>query len=87
MIISNAQLHSAKAELRFCLDSNPAPGMSEICDGEIYDRKNHWQWYQLEIRLNSPGRSTIPQKSFNSSAVAVPTGVSLETLSLKTVSK
>ena len=41
MIISNAQLHSAKAELRFCLDSNPAPGMSEICDGEIYDRKNH----------------------------------------------
>ena len=40
----------------------------------------------LEIRLNAPRQSTIPQKPFNSSAVVVVTGVSLKTLSLKTVS-
>ena len=40
----------------------------------------------LEIRLNAPRQSTIPQKQFNSSAVVVLTGVSLKTLSPKTVS-
>ena len=29
-----AQLHSTKPELRFCVGSNPARGVSEIRDGE-----------------------------------------------------
>ena len=33
-IITTAQLHSTKPELRFCADSNPARGVSEIHDGE-----------------------------------------------------
>ena len=57
VVISTAQLHSTKLELRFCAGSNPARGVSEICDGE-----NLWQWSQLEIRLNAFRRSTIPQK-------------------------
>ena len=32
--ITTAQLHSMKYELRFCTGSNPACGVSEICDGE-----------------------------------------------------
>ena len=32
-------------ELRFCAGSNPARGVSDICDGE-----NLWQWFRLEIR-------------------------------------
>ena len=34
VVITTGQLHSAKSELRFCAGSNPAGGMSEICDGE-----------------------------------------------------
>ena len=34
VIITTAQLHSTKPELRFCAGSNPARGMSEIHDGE-----------------------------------------------------
>ena len=34
VIIITAQLHSTKPELRFCTDSNPARGVSEIRDGE-----------------------------------------------------
>ena len=34
MVITTAQLHSTKSELRFCADSNPARGVSKICDGE-----------------------------------------------------
>ena len=34
VVITNAQLHSAKSELRFCAGSNPARGVSEIRDGE-----------------------------------------------------
>ena len=33
-VINTAQLHSTKPELRFCADSKPARGMSEIGDGE-----------------------------------------------------
>ena len=33
-MIFHTKLHSAKAELRFCAGSNPAPGVSEIRDGE-----------------------------------------------------
>ena len=34
VVITTAQLHSTKPELRFCTGSNPAGGMSEICYGE-----------------------------------------------------
>ena len=48
-----------KPELRFCADSNPVLGVSEIRDGE-----DLWQWSWLEIRLKAFRRSTIPQKQF-----------------------
>ena len=57
VVITTAQLHSTKPELRLCAGSNPA--VSEIRDGE-----NFWQWSRLEIRLNTFRRSTIPQKQF-----------------------
>ena len=59
VVITTAQLQSTKPELRFCAGSNPAPGVSEIRDGE-----DLWQWSRLEIRLNAFRRSTIPQKQF-----------------------
>ena len=59
VVISTAQLHSAKPELRFCAGSNLARGVLEICDGE-----NHWQWSRLEIRLIVFCWSPIPQKQF-----------------------
>ena len=34
VVITTAQLHSTKRELRFCAGSNPAHGVSEIRDGE-----------------------------------------------------
>ena len=46
MVITTAQLHSTKPELRFCTRSNPARGVSEIRDGE-----DHWQWSRLKIKL------------------------------------
>ena len=33
-VITTAQLHSTKPELRLCTGSNPARGVSEIHDGE-----------------------------------------------------
>ena len=59
VVITTAQLHSIKPELRFCASSNPACGVAEICDGE-----GLWQWSWLEIRLNAFRRSTILQKQF-----------------------
>ena len=59
VVITTAQLHSSKPELRFCAGPNPACGVSEIRDGE-----NLWQWSGLEIRLNAFHRSTTPQKQF-----------------------
>ena len=56
VVITIAQLHSTKPELRFCAGSRD---MSEIRDGE-----DLWQWSQLEIRLNTFRRSTISQKQF-----------------------
>ena len=58
VVITTAQLHSTKPELRFCAGSNPARGVSEIRDGEDLP-----QWSRLEIRLNAFLRSTIPQKN------------------------
>ena len=60
LVITTAQLHTTKPELRFCAGSNPARGMSEICNGE-----DLWQWSLLEIRLNAFHLSTIPQEQFN----------------------
>ena len=34
VVITTAQLPSTKPEFRFCASSNPAHGVSEICDGE-----------------------------------------------------
>ena len=34
VVIATVRLHSTKPELRFCAGSNPARGVSEICDGE-----------------------------------------------------
>ena len=59
VVITTAQLHSTKAELRFYAGSSLARGVSEICDVE-----HLWQWSRLEIRLNAFCRSTIPQKQF-----------------------
>ena len=59
VVITTAQLHSTKPEIRFCAGSNLARGVSEIRDGE-----DLWQWSRLEIRLNVFRRSTIPQRQF-----------------------
>ena len=56
VVITTAQLHSMKPELRFCTGSNPVPGLLEIRDGEDF-----CQWSRLEIRLNAFCRSTILQ--------------------------
>ena len=56
VVITTAQLHSTKPELRF---SNPVRGGLEIRDGE-----DLWQWSRLEIRLNAFRQSTIPEKQF-----------------------
>ena len=34
VVITTAQLHSTKPELRLCANSNPVRGVSEIRDGE-----------------------------------------------------
>ena len=34
VVITTAQLHATKSELRFCAGSNPAHSVSEIRDGE-----------------------------------------------------
>ena len=59
LVVSTAQLHSTKPELKFCAGSNPARGVSEIRDGE-----DLWRRSRLEIKLNAFRRSTIPQKQF-----------------------
>ena len=60
VVITTAQLHSTKPELRFCPGSNPARGVLKIRDNEVF-----WQWSWLEIRLNVFLLSTMPQKQFN----------------------
>ena len=47
VVITTAQLHSTKPDLRLCADSSPARGVSEIRDGE-----DLCQWSRLEIKLN-----------------------------------
>ena len=59
VVITTAQLHSTKPELRFCAGSKPACGALEICDG-----KNLWQRSRLEIRLITFHRSHVQQKHF-----------------------
>ena len=46
VVITTAQTHSSKSEIRFCAGSNPVRGVSDIRDGE-----DLWQWSRLEIRL------------------------------------
>ena len=59
VVITTAQRLSIQPELKFCTGSNPACGVSEICEGE-----NLQQWPRPEIRLKAFGRLTIPQKQF-----------------------
>ena len=59
VVITTAQLHSTKPELRFCPGSNPARGVLNIRDGD-----DLWQWSWLEIMLNTFRWSTISQKQF-----------------------
>ena len=46
--ISHLKVHSVNLELRFCKNSNPACGVSEI-----YDSENLGQWSWLKIRINA----------------------------------
>ena len=48
VVITTAQLHSTKPELRFCAGSNSARCVSDICDDE-----DLWQWSRVEIRLTA----------------------------------
>ena len=59
VVITIAQLHSIKTELKFCAGLNPACRMSEI-----HYNENLWQWSLLEIRLNPFHPSIIPEKQF-----------------------
>ena len=44
VVITSAQLHSTKPELRFCGGSNPAPSVSEIRGGEgLSDNGPGWK--------------------------------------------
>ena len=85
MVITTAQLHLTKPELRFCAGSNPARGVSEIRDDE-----DLWQWSRLEIRLNAFSWSTIPQKQFiiiilSSSSSSSPSSSSSITIKAMTI--
>ena len=51
VVITTPQLHSSMAELRF-----QSQNVAHLT------REDLWQWYPLEIRLNTFRRSTIPQK-------------------------
>ena len=59
VVITTAQLHSTKLELRFCTRLNPARDVLDI----RYD-EDHWQWSWPEICQNAFRRSTTPQKQF-----------------------
>ena len=45
VVVTTAQLHSAKPERRICADSYPARAVSGI-----RDYKDLWQWFRLEMR-------------------------------------
>ena len=59
VVITAVQLYSTMPKLRFCVDSNPARGISKIRHGE-----DLWQLSRLELRLNTFPRRTIIQKQF-----------------------
>ena len=59
VVITTAQLHSTKPELKFCTCSNPACSVLYINDGEYL-----WQRTRLEIRLYAFCQKTILQKTF-----------------------
>ena len=77
VVITTAQLHSTKPELRFCTGWNPVCGVLEIRSGE-----DLWQWSRLEIRLNAFRRSTIPQKQLIIIIIIIITFINLDGMSL-----
>ena len=64
VVITTAQLNSTNPEVRFCADSNPASGVTEIRDAE-----GLWQWSRLKLKLSVFRRSTIPQKQFITTSI------------------
>ena len=58
-IITTAQVHSTKPEIRFCAGLHPARSVPEIRDCE-----DLWQCSRQDIRLNAFCRSAISQKQF-----------------------
>ena len=58
MVITAAQLHSTKPELRFYAGQSPSRDVLEIHDG-----KDHWHLFRLERGLNAVRLSNIPQKT------------------------
>ena len=49
VVITTAQLHSTKSEIRLCACSDSARSVSDICYGE-----DLWQWSRLKIKRLSP---------------------------------
>ena len=60
MVITTAQLHSTKSELRFCAGLKSPRGVSDICDCE-----NLWQWSRLEIRRKRPSSNNHSAKTIH----------------------
>ena len=63
VVTTFAHLHSTNPELRFFTGSNPAAGVSEVCDDE-----NIRQWSLLEIMPNilsaNPTKWSVTLKQF-----------------------
>ena len=62
LVITAAQLHLTKPELRFCTGSNSNRDLSKICDG-----KNIWHWfgwkYGFKPFVNQPFLKNTPSSS------------------------
>ena len=67
MVITAIYFHLIKLKHMSRAGSNPARGVSEVCNGE-----NFQQWSQSEISLNISRRSTILKKQFIFSGIKYP---------------
>ena len=63
VVITAAQIHSTKLELKFFAGSNLVRGVSDIRDGE-----DLWQWSRLEIRGQTPFVGQLYHKNNSSSS-------------------
>ena len=62
VVITTAQLHSTKPELRFCSGSNPARGVSEICAGEYIKDFKYLQYINWNNILNDNTNKSYEKK-------------------------